>query len=55
MKTITKRILDINLPVNRSAFLWGPRKTGKTYWINKHYKDVMEKWGIVDEEGEPII
>lgn len=41
MKTITKRILDINLPVNRSAFLWGPRKTGKTYWINKHYKDVI--------------
>ena len=41
MKKITKRILDINLPVNRSAFLWGPRKTGKTYWINKHYKDVI--------------
>jgi len=39
MKKITKRILEINLPVNRSAFLWGPRKTGKTYWINKHYKD----------------
>ncbi len=41
MKKITKRILDINLPVNRSAFLWGPRKTGKSYWINKHYKDVI--------------
>ncbi len=39
MKKITKRILNINLPVNRSAFIWGPRKTGKTYWINKHYKD----------------
>ena len=39
MEEITKRTLDINLPVNRSAFLWGPRKTGKTYWINKHYKD----------------
>jgi len=39
MKKITKRILEINLPVNRSAFLWGPRKTGKTYWINKQYKD----------------
>ena len=41
MKKITNRILDINLPVNRSAFLWGPRKTGKTYWINKHYKDAI--------------
>jgi len=39
MKKITNRILDINLPVNRSAFLWGPRKTGKTHWINEHYKD----------------
>jgi uncharacterized protein len=39
MKKITKRILDIKLQANRSAFLWGPRKTGKTYWLNKHYKD----------------
>jgi predicted AAA+ superfamily ATPase len=41
MNKITKRLLDINLPANRSAFLWGPRKTGKTYWINKHYKDAV--------------
>ena len=39
MKKITNRILDIKLQANRSAFLWGPRKTGKTYWLNKHYKD----------------
>ena len=39
MKKITKRILDIKLPANRSAFLWGPRKTGKTYWLSTHYKD----------------
>ena len=39
MKNITERILKINLPLNRSAFLWGPRKTGKTYWINNHYKN----------------
>jgi predicted AAA+ superfamily ATPase len=39
MNIITKRLLDINLPANRSAFLWGPRKTGKTYWIGEHYKD----------------
>ncbi|GAH83940.1 unnamed protein product, partial [marine sediment metagenome] len=25
-----KRILDIKLPQKQSAFLWGPRKTGKT-------------------------
>jgi predicted AAA+ superfamily ATPase len=39
MNIITERLLDINLPANRSAFLWGPRKTGKTYWISEHYKD----------------
>ena len=37
MKEIKDRILDLNLPANRSAFLWGPRKTGKTYWINRHF------------------
>ena len=39
MKNIKVRILDLNLPANRSAFLWGPRKTGKTYWINRHFPD----------------
>ena len=32
-------MLDLNLPSNRSAFLWGPRKTGKTYWINRHFSE----------------
>ena len=39
MKRIKDRILDLNLLANRSAFLWGPRKTGKTYWINRHFAD----------------
>ena len=39
MKKIKKRTLELNLPDNRSAFLWGPRKTGKTYWINRHFAD----------------
>jgi len=37
VKIIKDRILDLNLPANRSAFLWGPRKTGKTYWINRYF------------------
>jgi len=28
-----KRILDLRLPKGRSAFLWGPRRVGKSYWI----------------------
>ena len=39
MKTIKNRLLNIELPSNRSAFLWGPRKTGKTFWINRHFSD----------------
>jgi len=41
MKQITKRRLEMNLPAHRSAFLWGPRKIGKTYWINRHYDDCV--------------
>ncbi|MFC1885005.1 ATP-binding protein [Thermodesulfobacteriota bacterium] len=41
MENISKRLLNINLPPNRSAFLWGPRKTGKTYWINNQFSDCI--------------
>lgn len=41
MKTILKRVLDLDLPKTRSAFLWGPRKTGKTYWISRQYSDAV--------------
>ncbi len=39
MKHIKDRILELNLPADRSAFLWGPRKTGKTYWIKRYFAD----------------
>jgi predicted AAA+ superfamily ATPase len=29
-----KRLLEIHLPRGESAFLWGPRKVGKTCWIS---------------------
>ena len=28
----------MDLPGSRSAFLWGPRKTGKTFWIQRQFK-----------------
>jgi len=37
---IIKRLLQINLPRGKSAFLWGPRKVGKTYWISHTLKGV---------------
>ncbi len=39
MKNISKRVLTINLPTNRSAFLWGPRKTGKTFWLRQTFPE----------------
>ena len=35
---IKERKLRIELPLGKSAFLWGPRKTGKTYWLKQHFK-----------------
>jgi len=39
MKNIKNRVLNINLQPDRSVFLWGPRKVGKTYWINRYFTD----------------
>lgn len=30
---IVRRLFQLNLPPKRSAFLWGPRKVGKSYWV----------------------
>lgn len=38
MGTITRRLLDLRLPPRQSAFLWGPRRVGKSYWIREHCK-----------------
>lgn len=37
MRKIARRLLDVRLPRNRSAFLWGPRKVGKTYWLHHSF------------------
>ncbi len=39
MVSITRRLFELKLPANRSAFLWFPRKVGKSYWIAHHLKD----------------
>ena len=37
---IKKRLFELKLPPGKSAFLWGPRKVGKTYWISHHLPGV---------------
>ncbi len=39
MGKIFDRALNISLPPERSAFLWGPRKVGKTHWVSRHFED----------------
>lgn len=36
-----KRILNISLPERQSAFLWGPRKTGKTTYLKATFPDSL--------------
>lgn len=38
---IKDRILHIDLPPGKSAFLWGPRKVGKSYWIRHHLPEAV--------------
>src|SRR3989338_5558007 len=38
---IKNRLLDIQLPKGKSAFVWGPRKVGKSYWLRHRYKDAI--------------
>lgn len=35
MGQIVKRLLSLELPPGKSAFLWGPRKVGKTFWVRE--------------------
>ena len=37
MAKIVQRLLDLKLPARQSAFLWGPRRVGKSYWIRQNY------------------
>ncbi len=41
MRQIITRKIDIQLPEGKSAFLWGPRKSGKTWWISRHFPDAI--------------
>lgn len=39
--TMIERILKIDLPMDRSAFLWGPRKTGKTTLLKHQFPEAL--------------
>lgn len=35
------RLLDISPDITSSVFLFGPRGTGKTFWLKQHFKDAL--------------
>jgi len=37
MSQMIRRLLQIELPARQSAFLWGPRKTGKSTWLKQAF------------------
>ena len=39
--TDIKRYLTLDLPKGQSAFLWGPRKAGKSTYLKQHYPDSL--------------
>jgi len=42
MAQMLTRLLNIKLPKGQSAFLWGPRKTGKTTFINATFPESLK-------------
>jgi predicted AAA+ superfamily ATPase len=36
---VVRRLLELRLPRGKSAFLWGPRRVGKSHWIREHLPD----------------
>lgn len=41
LKETLNRILTIDLPKGQSAFLWGPRKAGKTSFLRQHFPQAI--------------
>jgi uncharacterized protein len=39
MRTIITRLFELRLPRGKSAFVWGPRRTGKSYWLRHNLPD----------------
>jgi predicted AAA+ superfamily ATPase len=39
LKHIYKRLFNMDLPFGQSAFLWGPRKSGKSTYLHLHFKE----------------
>jgi uncharacterized protein len=60
MGKIIRRLFSLDLPPGQSAFLWGPRKVGKTYWIRHHLAqapviDLLKTDEFADYSSHPAL
>jgi predicted AAA+ superfamily ATPase len=60
MGKISTRLLVLKLPHRQSAFLWGPRKVGKTYWIRHEFPkapliDLLKTEVFADYASRPAL
>ena len=62
MRRIIRRHLNISLPKGQSAFLWGPRRTGKTYWLKHcflkpgcHFIDLLKTDSYFEYASRPAL
>src|SRR5262245_16500868 len=60
MRSIVKRAFELDLPRGRSAFLWGPRRVGKSYWVREHHAnapiiDLLKSDVYADYASRPAI
>lgn len=60
MRKILRRLINLELPPDRSAFLWGPRKVGKSYWLTHTLKpgvliDLLKSDVFADYASRPSL
>lgn len=62
MRRICKRLFNPRLGQGISAFLWGPRRVGKTYWLKHHfleptdwYIDLLQTDQLADYVARPAL
>jgi len=58
MGKFIERALQLSLPPDRSAFLWGPRKVGKTHLVSRRFPDgvlvdLLKSEVFADYAGRP--
>jgi len=41
MTKVIPRLIDLHFPLGQSAFLWGPRQVGKSFWVRESLPDAL--------------